>query len=104
MLYSKLTYLFLTLELYEQINDLAEKLSFDLDLEFADQPVLIRIFNEFRMYLFTSCKTNSKNFRPDSPEAFEQYYIYRKNYVMANHNTRFGCYYLLFIAITHLVC
>ena len=83
-------FLYLNLELYEQIIDLSEKLAFDLDQEFADQPVLIRIFNEFRMYLYILCRKNNKHNRlkPNSMEAFEKYYIWRKNYVMENRDKR----------------
>ncbi|RIA90458.1 P-loop containing nucleoside triphosphate hydrolase protein [Glomus cerebriforme] len=76
-------------ELYDQIIELSEKLAFDYDREFADQPVLMRIFNEFRMYLYILCTNNkSCKLKPNSKVAFEQYYIWRKNYVMENRNKR----------------
>ncbi|GES94897.1 P-loop containing nucleoside triphosphate hydrolase protein [Rhizophagus clarus] len=76
-------------ELYEQIVELSEKLAFDCDQEFSDQPVLTRIFNEFRMYLYKLCKNNkSCKLKPNSTEAFEKYYIWRKNYVMENRSRR----------------
>jgi hypothetical protein len=84
-----LSFLYLNLELHEQIIDLSEKLAFDLDQEFADQPVLIRIFNEFRMFLYTLCKKHSIRLKPDSMKAFEEYYIWRKKHVMEiNKNKR----------------
>ncbi|GBC45646.2 P-loop containing nucleoside triphosphate hydrolase protein [Rhizophagus irregularis DAOM 181602=DAOM 197198] len=75
-------------ELYDQIVELSVKLAFDCDQEFSDQPVLMRIFNEFRMYLYILCRSDKNcKLKPNSKEAFEKYYIWRKDYVTSKRRT-----------------